>query len=155
MARSRPLSPKWTLFFMGTIGGVLLIIAGVWGWNTRSFTQRTQPATGKIQGYEDRESTTRRNGVTKKKIVSYPVFTFQDAQGAEHRVTASAGQSKSTYAIGEEVPILYVPENPQEARINNFAQMWMGPVSIGILGGAFLGIGLLVYGIGTWRTKIA
>ena len=48
---------------------VLLIIAGVWGWNTRSFTQRTQPATGKIQGYEDRESTTRRNGVTKKKIV--------------------------------------------------------------------------------------
>lgn len=155
MARGKPLSPKWTLFFMGTIGLVLLIIAGVWGWNTHSFTLGAQAATGKIQGYEERESTTRRNGVTRKKVVNYPVFTFQDAQGAEHRVTASAGQSKSAYTIGDEVPILYVPGNPQEARINNFSQMWMGPVSIGIIGGVFLGIGLLVYGIGTWRTKIA
>lgn len=155
MARSKPLSPKWTLIIMGSIGLVLVIVGAVWGWSSWSFTLRTKPATGKIEGYEARESTTRRNGVTKKKIVNYPVFSFKGEKGAEHKVTAGAGQSKSTYAIGEAVPVLYSPENPQEARINNFAQMWMGPVAIGVMGCMFLGIGILIYMIAMARTKIA
>lgn len=140
---------------MGSMGLIFILIGGVWAVKTLSFTASAKPAQGRIEGFEERESTTRRNGVTRKKILHYPVFTFKDEQGADHRVTAGGSQSKSDYTVGQEVAVLYNPENLQDARINNYSQIWLGPCAFIIMGSVFAGLGFIIYKIALARTPAA
>jgi hypothetical protein len=129
-------------FFM-VLAIILLVCGGTWTWKTTSFISSARQAVGKIEGYEQKKSTKRsRSGGTRRTTTHRPRFTFQDDQGREHKVTSSVGGSKGAFKVGEEVEVLYDPQNPTDARINTFIQMWLGPLVIGGVGLVFLSLGV-------------
>lgn len=77
--------------------------------------------------------------------VYYPVFTFRDAQGAEHTIHSSWGSFPPQYEVGDAVPVLYSPGHPENATINRFFAVWGMPLIIGILGAVYLSVGLVVW----------
>jgi hypothetical protein len=71
----------------------------------------------------------------------YPVVQFVASDGRSRTVQLSEGSSPPSYDVGDDVTILYEPENPNDARIQSFsssAGMWILPVITGILGIGFL-----------------
>jgi hypothetical protein len=125
------------------LGTGLLVGGAIWAWKSWSFANGAKSAIGKIVRIEERVTTRNRVGKPDRRSVSHlPVFTFQDDRGGEHTVTSSASEGKGAYKVGEEVPVLYRPENPDDASINTFTQMWLGPMVLGIMGLVFGGLGL-------------
>ena len=73
-------------------------------------------AKGKIVDFERRNS---------RQV--YPVFEFKDANGEQHRVTSSAQQGIFRLSAGDSVPIAYLRDDPERARIDTlwFNHRWM------------------------------
>lgn len=75
-----------------------------------------------------------------------PVIRFIDRRGQSVEFTSSAGSSPPSYAVGEKVAVLYLPEKPQNAEVDDFFVIWGGLIILGILGIVFflIGAGLFV-----------
>jgi len=56
-----------------------------------------------------------------------PVFEFTAADGVARRVEGNA-TSPPRYAVGDEVVVLYDPADPDGARVETFAGLWLGPL---------------------------
>ncbi|GAB4568668.1 MAG: hypothetical protein Fur0017_12210 [Anaerolineales bacterium] len=72
----------------------------------------------------------------------YPVVEFKAEDGKRRTIQLNEGSNPPSHDVGDEVTILYEPENPNDARIKSFgssALMWILPGITGILGVAFLG----------------
>lgn len=126
------------------VGIVFLSLAGWWGWDTWTFVQRGEPATAKIERFEQRTSKKRRSGTSRTRTYYAPVFTFQDTKGASHTVTSSTGSSKPAYKAGDQIRVLYDPADPQKARINTFSDLWLFPVVFGGIGVVCLAVTMLL-----------
>ena len=77
----------------------------------------------------------------------YPVVEFAAKDGRRREVQLSEGSFPASYEVGDEVVILYEPENPQDARIKSAgstALMWILPGITGVVGIGFLGAVLAV-----------
>ncbi|TGN38503.1 DUF3592 domain-containing protein [Marinobacter confluentis] len=74
----------------------------------------------------------------------YPVVQFEDATGRPIEFRSSSGSNPASYNVGEKVPVLYTPGEPESARINGFFSLWGLPLIVGILGGAFFLVGVLM-----------
>lgn len=83
---------------------------------------------------------------------AYPVFQFVDQKTEEEiTVLSSRGSYPPEYHVGQEVDILYDPENPHDAKIKSFSDIWGGPLILMGLGGIFLAVGLITLGIAFYR----
>lgn len=77
--------------------------------------------------------------------ISYrPIVEFVTREGREVRFSEPTGSNPSIYTLGEAVTVLYAPDNPQEAKLNNFLSLWGFPVTLAALGGIFLLIYVLM-----------
>ena len=57
----------------------------------------------------------------------HTVFQFTDQRsGEEIKVRSERGKTDPTHSIGQEVAILYDPENPDNAKIKSFSEIWGG-----------------------------
>lgn len=77
----------------------------------------------------------------------YPVVEFKARDGKRRTVQLNEGSNPQSHEVGNEVTVLYEPENPNDARIKSFgssALMWILPSITGLLGAAFLGAVLVV-----------
>lgn len=63
-----------------------------------------------------------------------PVVKFKTAGGVEIEFESGTGSSPALYGVGEEVPVIYRPENPKEAEIKLFWSLWGMPVFLGGMG---------------------
>ena len=75
-----------------------------------------------------------------------PVVAYL-ADGEEYRFVASTSLSPEIYPVGREVVVLYLPDDPGEATIADFIQLYLFPTIVGC-GGVFVlvtGAGLGVY----------
>ena len=71
----------------------------------------------------------------------FPVVKFSTADGRSRTVQMSTGSSSQDYEKGDEITVLYDPQQPLDARIKSFgssAVLWILPVITGILGLSFL-----------------
>ena len=68
-----------------------------------------------------------------------PTFAFTTAQG--ERVTVTSSLNSSGFAVGQQQPIAYNPDDPQDARIASFLGLWFLPTLLLGLGGLFFLIG--------------
>jgi Protein of unknown function (DUF3592) len=75
----------------------------------------------------------------------FPVFTFRDAQGAEHTIHSSSGSFPPDYEVGDTVPVLYSPTDPTNAKIGSLFSVWGISLITGILGGIDLPAGFVVW----------
>lgn len=82
-----------------------------------------------------------------------PTVVFTTARG--ERVTFSESFASSGFAVGQQQPVAYSPDNPHDARIATFLALWFVPTLLLGLAGLFLLIGGIGSAIGFWRRRQA
>jgi hypothetical protein len=60
--------------------------------------------------------------------------------GKEYRIE---GSSSGSYLVGESVEVLVSPAQPDQATLNYFSDLWLGPILTGVLGAGCLLTGLM------------
>lgn len=106
--------------------GCCFLGALVFGIATASFLSKAESTTGTITAVANQLS---ESGSSLAK----PTFTFTVDQ-TTHSVTPNSFVSPSPGRVGDNVPILYDPSQPQNARINAFVYTWATPVVLILLG---------------------
>jgi hypothetical protein len=73
-----------------------------------------------------------------------PVFVFRDAQGAEHEIYSTVGTYPPAHKVGDKVSVLYKADEPENAVIDAFFDVWLLPLILGIIGAAQMLAALVV-----------
>ena len=122
------------IFAMAPIGLVLLALAVFVTWNTTTWLKRTVEAQGTVT--QMLHVTDKDGDVTYK-----PVVRFSTAEGKTIEFKSSFSSSPPAYRVGQSVPVVYLPEEPEYAQIRGFLSLWMGPMIIAFIGTIFFLIG--------------
>ena len=124
------------------IAGGAMIFFGVRSFlGTNSFLKIAKPSMGEVIGFDSRIINTKGNSRTSY----FPKIKFVDAKGTEVEFVSSSGSSSPDVSIGDKVPILYNPEHPNEARRNNFLDLWFLTTILSAMGLVFLLVGIAIY----------
>ncbi|WP_432015503.1 DUF3592 domain-containing protein [Streptomyces cucumeris] len=75
---------------------------------------------------------------------AYPVVEFTSKDGTRRTFRSSTGTNPPSHEKGDRVEVLYSADSPDDARINDFASLWLGPLIFGGLGLLFAGIGTAI-----------
>ena len=113
--------------------GLFALIAGlIWGFKRFEFLRsglRTQgvvvdqfKSVSRAVDDEDRKATSGPN------VSYYPVIEFADKGAETIRFQGSTGSGVPEYAIGTRVMVVYQPDDPHQAKIVSFSQLWLGPL---------------------------
>ncbi|MHC4758443.1 MAG: DUF3592 domain-containing protein [Planctomycetota bacterium] len=62
-----------------------------------------------------------------------PIFTFVDNTGNEQRARSSVSSYPPPYEVGDNIPVLYDPQNPEKADIDSFWNLWLASVVFFVL----------------------
>jgi hypothetical protein len=139
---SRPLSRTGALLIGLTftvIGLVVLFIGLFWLNATSERLKRMIDGTGTVV-----EVTRRRIG---DDINYYPRIEFQTQTGETFQFESNTGGSSTSYRVGDQVPILYNPQMPQDATINSWYEIWLPPIVVTILSLSGLAPGMFALGL--------
>jgi len=109
---------------------ILLISAGMFLSNIL-FSLRAQRTTGTVVGYKSSRSA--RGGGGEAEIVE---FTGPD--GKTVQFTEKVYRTRIIQMEGHTVKVLYDPNNPQRARINSFATLYLIPIILAVVGIALI-----------------
>jgi uncharacterized protein DUF3592 len=136
-------SPK-LLLLVGTIFGVVgLVLLGVCTLlvlNAREFRSTAVATTGTVVGYETHYDTDEgRRSETYSPVVR---FTAPDGRQVEVRTNVSSSRRPR---VGEQVKVLYQPDDPQDARIDTATTRLVGPLVTGGLGGIFAVVAAVLF----------
>ncbi|WP_136810747.1 DUF3592 domain-containing protein [Desulfosediminicola flagellatus] len=97
---------------------------------------------GEVTGIEERQNT--RMGVSStpghRRVVHYPVIHFKDTANNKYRCIAGMAARFLNYGVGDRVPVIYNPSNPQKCFLNHIYFVWVTP-----LGCTLLAIGAIAY----------
>jgi len=99
--------------------------------NTRELISSAAKVPGTVVDFERRSS---KGGST-----DYPVIEFVTASGETHRFTTSGA---GDFAKGESVQVLYYDNDPANARVNAFIELWLGSLALGAFGLLCVGVGI-------------
>lgn len=129
--------------------GVIALIAGVFVFRQSQPYYRTAlRARGQIVEVEQRKT---REGVT-----CFPRFSYVDQAGVTQVVHARFGYSATglglarQYAVGDAVEVIYSPDAPEYAQLNDTWSLWGWTILVG--GGGFV---LASAGVVLWRGAIS
>jgi hypothetical protein len=133
---------RFTLKFLPIIFGVVgIVLLGVSAWLTvRSLdlTANGLRAEGSVIRLQREYS---RNSDGQGRYLYYPIVRFGTDAGEDIEFRGSTGTSSPSYRRGERVTVLYLPQSPQDARIDSFGGLWAGPLITGAMGILFTMIG--------------
>jgi hypothetical protein len=123
------------------LGIVLIGVAIYFFVQCEKYYATTVRAVGKIEQIETEQH---------KETVYYPVFSFVDSNGAKHLIHTHSNTSVSTtwnrfYSVGEMVGVLYSPDDPENARLNNIFAIWGWALSFGTIAFIFISIGVFLW----------
>ena len=129
------------LFIVVTILGAGMLVAGLfWTSQTMNFLDRCVKTKGVVIELNWTHDVD--HGPS-----AYPVFQFVDEKtGQEITVHSGHGSYPPDYQVGQEVDLLYDPENPHDAKIESFSELWGGQLILTGLGGIFLSFGSIKLG---------
>ena len=81
-----------------------------------------------------------------------PVVAFKTAGGTEIEFVGRVGTSSSRFVKGQQLDVLYRREDPKDARINTFLDLWGLPAFLTIFGAIFSLIGFAFIFV-PWKTR--
>jgi hypothetical protein len=120
------------------VGGVLFLAGcpffGIGAYEAVEAQQETQTfiaVTGTV--VDNSYQTTYNNG--NEEGAYYPVVEFTVSTGEKVRFTDGVGSLPPDYEAGEQVPVLYNPEDMHEARLNTWKRVWFVPTLLICIGG--------------------
>lgn len=119
--------------------GIILIVVGCpffgigayEAWQARLEAQTFVAVTGTV--VDNSYQTTVQDGV--ESGAYFPVVSFIPVDGAPVRFTDGVGSLPPDYEVGESVPVLYDPADPQKARLNSWKRVWFVPTLLMSIGG--------------------
>ena len=118
------------------LGVGCLLLAGYLAWLSLSFSADTERATGEVVSYREI-----RDG---DEMRYRPRIRFKTATGEILTVEGQFFTTTQRFAIGEQVPMLYRVQKPNEARVALFVDNWIGPFIAALVGLTGLAGGYLV-----------
>ena len=110
------------------VGPILLLIAIGSSVPTARFVLASTATDGKIMSLQ-REYSTRQS-----KEVYRPVVRFTASDGQTHMFIADSRAGLVALKTGDTIPVLYLNDHPETARIGTFVQLWMAQFILGIVG---------------------
>ncbi len=119
------------------VGVVMLLVASVTYQSERRFVTSALRVGGTVVELE-RQSSSDGSGSW------YPIVQFETESGAPTRFRARVGSNPPSWEVGEAVEVLYLPNDPDSARLAGFFSLYIGTFVTGLLALIFGGIG------GTW-----
>jgi len=122
------------------IGAGLLIGAGFSGKRTLSFLANAVETTGKVVALQEEPPLEAGDPVTYR-----PVVAFSVGESWHLTFKSMAHSNPPQYHVGDSVRVLYLRDDPHEARIRSFTSLWLLALILGGLGLVFtvVGLGLL------------
>lgn len=128
---------RWVVRLFFAVGVVaLLVSAGVLVW-TIQFVARAERATGTVTEVV-------RETDSEGDDVFYPVVRFTTPEGAEIEFKSSSGSAPASHSEGDQVDVLYDPDDPDDARLSGFFDLWLFPIVGLALGAGFIAVSLFV-----------
>lgn len=125
------MSRKRNDILMKLIACCFLIASTVMTANIILFLASAISSTGEVVSLVPVNSTSSDNGV----LTTYaPSIVFTTKNGQKISFTSELSTSSSNFFVGQKIPILYLPNEPKSAKINNSFQIWMPPVIVGVFG---------------------
>lgn len=116
--------------------GVALLVGGVIAFvYTKRFVSGAERATGTVI---DLSSRTDSDG----DVTYHPVVRFTTAEGRTVQFVSSSGSSPASESEGDRVEVLYDPDDPEDAKLSGFFDLWLWPLALGGLGGMAVFFGL-------------
>jgi hypothetical protein len=130
----------FTLVFVA-LGLMSLVIGVVMLRSSKKLAREGVAADGVVVRVEES-----RSGADGNELTSYlPVFEFKSADGVMHSVKSRRGSNSSkAFKVGQPIPVLYLPTQPEKAQINKAGLMWVGPAVFCVLGVVLLGASVVL-----------
>lgn len=127
------LTVKQTVLMVAIIAllaGIILLIFAYYSYNAqKAFIANAIHANGTVTEIILHKTTSKDGHDTYA-----PVISFEDAQGREHVFESNKNTSKPVHKIGQTVYIIYDPQKPSKAEINEVAALWLYPIMFGGIG---------------------
>ncbi|GAB3508905.1 hypothetical protein GCM10027341_45320 [Spirosoma knui] len=118
---------------LNTLGGGLFSYQ-----KTRKWLVNSIRTTGEVIDYAYKESVDSFDRDDNRYYtVHYPIVRYQTQMGQSVSFTSSVGSSKPSHAIGQQVGVRYVADDPQGAEIDEFMSIWLVPLVLTSLGISF------------------
>ena len=105
--------------FADLVGVGLLLLSFFLYQRTEAFITRAWPVSGVVVGFE------RGDG---DEPTTAPVVRFETPRGEEHRFRADLYIAWRDYGMGDAVPVLYDPQEPADARVDDSLLLWLAPL---------------------------
>jgi hypothetical protein len=142
-------SIKKFALYLCLAGAVLIGAAGVWCVSISHFRNQAIVTQGKVMGFSKsltRNRTRPDSRPTTTTPTYAPIVRFVTEDGRSIEFISKAGSNPPRYSKGDTVEVLYSSSSPENATINDFSSLWMGPLIVGGPGLALvlLGAGIIV-----------
>lgn len=124
---------RWIAGVFIVLGFVFESIGGIWAQRTSQFRADAREAEGVVV-----EMRNVGRGMYE------PTIEFEDAAGRRRLLVANASNPPA-FNMGERVRVLYQADDPANAMVNSFWQLWLGPGIFLLLGSVFVLVGGLAW----------
>ena len=121
------------------VGLVLLAVTLFTVATTLAFVSRAERAEAGFVGSEARV------GGNHGGTFLYPSFAFRTKDGQRIVVRSTSGSTDQPYADGQAAAVLYLPSEPEAARLDSFVDLWAGSTATAIAGVLLTGIPAAVF----------
>jgi len=109
------------------------LLIGIWEAAKAQSMVKTYSSTAGMVIGNDYLSTTDLEDSSKVSWAYYPVVRFS-ARGHQFTFTDGVGTHPPEYENGDEVEVLYNPDDPYDATIKSWKRVWFGPIWITTIG---------------------
>jgi hypothetical protein len=133
-----------------TLAGIGLLIGACFSYNeSRKFVEHSVEATGVVKDLIASTSSSSSGTST----IYHPLVSFKTAKGEIVEFKNNIGSNPPSYKRGEEVPVRYDPNNPQDASIDSFVSLWFYVMILGGMGAIFSGLGVTFLLLGVFSSR--
>lgn len=135
-------------FSIFPLTGIGLLIGAFSSYrNTSSFIKAASRTEGTVVDLVAIDMGVNNSSRSRSTIAYRPTIHFINHKGEKVEFTSSVGTNPPSYSKGQKVEILYRPDEPQNAQINDFSSLWFDSITLGSMGGGFFIIGMIVMSI--------
>jgi hypothetical protein len=124
---------QWLLRGFLAIGVLALVWGAVELTRTAHFVRTSEHATGTVV---DVSRETDSDGDE----FFYPVVRFTTADGEQIEFKSDSGSNPASHSTGDEVDVLYDPDDPRDAQLSGFFDLWLFTIVPFAIGAGFLAV---------------
>lgn len=130
----------FAIVILSAIGLLLTMLTWSLGSEVFRFRSRARSADGVVVRQQTSISTDRE---TSRQTTMHAGVVRFEVDGRQYEVVENVGSGSPTYAEGARVRVLYQPDDPRQARLDEPLDLYFMPVLVGVMAAASLGFAAL------------